>query len=116
MSRALPSRSAVLALVVLAPWLAHCAGPDSAVHPLAVAVGAAHADPKIKPFVAETRPAELKYIPVGTSVTRPARKLTPAEFAAYEAELNNRKAADAAAGVAAQRLGATPPPAPPKVN
>jgi hypothetical protein len=114
MPRPVPLR--LLGLGLACGLLGACAGPDSAVHPLAVAVGAAHADPKPKTFVTETRPAELTYIPVGTRVTRPARKLTPAEFAAYEAELNARKATDAAAGAAAQQLGATPPPPPPKVN
>lgn len=105
-----------IAGLIAAALLAGCAGPQSAVHPLAVAAGAAHADPKPQAFVTETRPDELKYIPVGTSIQRPVRKLTAAEFAAVETDLNSRKASDAALGASVKQLGTTPPPAPPKVN
>lgn len=65
-----------------------------------------------KPFVLDTRPREPKYIPIGTTVTRPAKRKTVEEFKALEAELEAKRISNEAAGTQAQGLGKTPPPAP----
>jgi hypothetical protein len=65
-----------------------------------------------KPFVAETRPQDPKYIPIGTTVTREAKRKTVDEFKALEAELEAKRISNEAAGQQAQELGKTPPPAP----
>jgi hypothetical protein len=65
-----------------------------------------------KPFVTETRPQDPKYIPIGTTVTREAKRKTVDEFKALEAELEAKRISNEAAGSQAQALGKTPPPAP----
>ena len=65
-----------------------------------------------KPFVLDTRPREPKYIPIGTTVTRSAKRKTVEEFKALEAELEAKRISNEAAGTQAQGLGKTPPPAP----
>jgi len=67
-----------------------------------------------KPFVTETRPQDPKFIPIGTTVSREAKRKTVAEFKALEAELDAKRISNDAAGVQAQSLGKVlPPPAPP---
>lgn len=67
-----------------------------------------------KPFVTETRPQDPKYIPIGTTVTREAKRKTVDEFKKLEAELDAKRISNEAAGTQAQTLGkALPPPAPP---
>ncbi len=67
-----------------------------------------------KPFVTETRPQDPKYIPIGTTVSREAKRKTVDEFKALEAELDAKRISNDAAGVEAQSLGKVlPPPAPP---
>ncbi|MBN9447025.1 MAG: hypothetical protein J0I67_08930 [Bosea sp.] len=65
-----------------------------------------------KPFVLETRPQDPKYVPVGSAVTRDAKRKTVEEFKKLEAELEAKRISNEAAGVQAQSLGKTPPPAP----
>lgn len=65
-----------------------------------------------KPFVAETRPQDPRYIPVGTSISRDTKRKTVDEFKQLEAELEARRASNEAAGSQAQQLGKTPPPKP----
>ncbi len=67
-----------------------------------------------KPFVIETRPQDPKYIPIGTTVTRQAKRKTVDEFKKLEAELDAQRISNEAAGTQAQSLGKVlPPPAPP---
>lgn len=67
-----------------------------------------------KPFVAETRPQDPKYIPIGTTVSREAKRKTVDEFKKLEAELDAKRISNEAAGTQAQQLGKVlPPPAPP---
>lgn len=67
-----------------------------------------------KPFVVETRPQDPRYIPIGTTVTRQAKRKTVDEFKKLEAELDAKRISNEAAGAQAQSLGkALPPPAPP---
>jgi hypothetical protein len=67
-----------------------------------------------KPFVVETRPQDPRYIPIGTTVTRQAKRKTVDEFKKLEAELEAKRISNEAAGSQAQTLGKVlPPPAPP---
>ena len=67
-----------------------------------------------KPFVTETRPQDPKYIPIGTTVSREAKRKTVDEFKKLEAELDAKRISNEAAGTQAQQLGKIlPPPAPP---
>ncbi|RXT56507.1 hypothetical protein B6S44_05420 [Bosea sp. Tri-44] len=67
-----------------------------------------------KPFVVETRPQDPKFIPIGTTVTRQAKRKTVDEFKKLEAELEAKRTSNEAAGSQAQTLGKVlPPPAPP---
>jgi hypothetical protein len=67
-----------------------------------------------KPFVVETRPQDPKFIPIGTTVTRQAKRKTVEEFKKLEAELDAKRISNEAAGTQAQSLGKVlPPPAPP---
>lgn len=67
-----------------------------------------------KPFVTETRPQDPKYIPIGSTVSREAKRKTVDEFKALEAELDAKRISNEAAGTQAQQLGKVlPPPAPP---
>jgi hypothetical protein len=69
-----------------------------------------------KDFVKETRRGDQTYIPVGTRVERPARKMTPQEFQSIEADLEAQRLRNETAGTAAKAAGTTPPPAPLKVQ
>jgi hypothetical protein len=65
-----------------------------------------------KPFVAETRPRDPKYIPVGTTISRDAKRKTVEDFKKLEADLEARRSRNEAAGAQAQQLGKTEPPKP----
>lgn len=65
-----------------------------------------------KPFVAETRPQNPQYVPIGTTVSREAKRKTVDDFKKLEAELEAKRSSNEAAGVQAQQLGKTPPPKP----
>ena len=65
-----------------------------------------------KPLVTETRPQDPKYIPIGTTVSREAKRKTVDEFKKLEAELDAKRISNEAAGTQAQHLGKVlPPPA-----
>jgi hypothetical protein len=93
-----------------------CASEGSLGHKAAVLTGFGTESPKTKDFVVETRQPETRYVPVGTSITRPTPKLNEAAFRQMESGLDTRLSADKAAAEEAKKLGSTPPPAPPKVN
>jgi hypothetical protein len=103
---------AVLAAAGLA--LGAC-GADEGFKGVAEAAGMATTPQESKSFVRETRPAELEYIPVGTSVTRAAPRKPVGDYKAIEAELEAKRSANEAAGNTAKALGATPPPQPAKI-
>ncbi|CAM5196027.1 Beta-barrel assembly machine subunit BamF OS=Bosea thiooxidans OX=53254 GN=SAMN05660750_03772 PE=4 SV=1 [Bosea thiooxidans] len=104
---------AVLAAVGLV--LAGCAG-DEGFKGVAEAAGMATTPQQSKAFVRETRPAEVQYIPVGSSVTRTAPRKPVDDYKKIESELEAKQKANEAAGETAKSLGATPPPEPAKVQ
>ncbi|MGX1788347.1 hypothetical protein ACWIGM_16475 [Bosea sp. NPDC055332] len=63
-----------------------------------------------KSFVTETRPQDPKYIPIGTTVSREAKRKTVDEFKKLEAELDAKRISNEAAGTQAQDLGKVLPP------
>jgi hypothetical protein len=125
MERGDPMRAAIMRranLAVLAAisgpiMLAGCQSSESG-NPLkstAQLAGFATNTPEPKDFVKETRQGEQAYIPVGSRVERPARKMTPREFQAIEADLESQRLRNESAGSAAKAAGTTPPPAPLKL-
>jgi hypothetical protein len=112
-----PVRKPLLLAAVLTAGgiaLAGC-GANEGVKGVAEAAGMATTPQESKSFVRETRPVELQYIPVGSSVTRPAPRKPVDDYKAIEAGLEAKRNANEAAGSAAKALGATPPPAPAKI-
>jgi hypothetical protein len=114
-SRSSNAQSRGFVLVVVVAALAGCSGDANPVRDAAVAIGAG---PKITPapdFVAQTRPARLDYIPIGTAgAGRPTPARTAAEVKAAEAELEAVRTANEAAAQAARQGQPTSPPAPAK--
>ena len=83
------------------------------VRDVATAVGAGPTTAPTPDFVAQSRPANLEYMPIGTPVVeRPTPARTPEEIKAAEAELDAIRTRNEAAGAAAAELGKTPPPEP----
>jgi hypothetical protein len=112
-------RSGQLAMsaLMVSMVLSGCQSSDSA-NPLkstAQLAGFATTPPEPKDFVKETRRSVQTYIPVGSRVERPARKMTPQEFQAIEADLETQRLRNESAGTAARAAGITPPPAPLKL-
>jgi hypothetical protein len=106
--------SSLLIATALAVGAAGCAGGATKV--VAEAAGMATTPQEAKPFVQETRPAAVAYIPVGSSVTRQAPRQRVDDFKKMEAELEARRLAIEAAGNQARTLGsATEAPAPAKL-
>ncbi|WP_332682695.1 hypothetical protein [Bosea sp. (in: a-proteobacteria)] len=105
-----PSRT-VATTLVLAGLLGGC----SAVQGAAELTGLATKPAEPKPFVLETRPQDPRYVPVGTTISRDAKRKTVEEFKKLEAELEAKRLSNVAAGTQAQSLGNTPPPAPAKL-
>ncbi|RYE34641.1 MAG: hypothetical protein EOP23_03770 [Hyphomicrobiales bacterium] len=99
------------ALVVVGTALAGC-GSDEGFKGVAEAAGLATTPQQSKAFVRETRPADLEYVPIGSSVTRAAPRKPVEDYKKIEAALDAKQKANAAAGETAKALGATPPPAP----
>lgn len=99
------------ALVVVGTALAGC-GSDEGFKGVAEAAGLATTPQQSKAFVRETRPADLEYVPIGSSVTRTAPRKPVEDYKKIEAALEAKQKANAAAGDTAKVLGATPPPAP----
>ncbi|WP_205789978.1 hypothetical protein [Microvirga makkahensis] len=111
------SRASALMLAVLAAAnVTACTGGSNPVRDIAAAVGAG---PKTAPspdFVAQSRPQNLDFVPIGTvEEGRPTPARSAAEVKAEEAELEAIRARNEAAGAAAARLGGTPPPEPIKL-
>ncbi len=112
-------RTAPVSVALMASLgLAGCAADVNPVRDMFVAVGAGGKPAPAPEFVAGSRPANLDYVPVGTTKAgpaKPARK--PEEAKAVEAELDalrTRQEADAAALRAAAAAAAGPvTPAPP---
>lgn len=94
--------------------LAGC-GASEGVKGVAEAAGMATTPQESKAFVRETRPAEVEYIPVGSSVTRNAPRKPVEDFKKIEAQLEAKRMANEAAGNAARALGTTSAPEPAKV-
>jgi hypothetical protein len=112
MSFEFSAKRAFFALIVPAALaLGGCAG-DGSVKSAAEVVGLATTAQESKKFVQETRPADPNYIPVGTVVTRTAKRKTVDEFKALEAQLEAKRQANDAAGAQAKVLGTTAPPKP----
>ncbi|WP_377847521.1 hypothetical protein [Bosea sp. UC22_33] len=99
------------ALVVVGTALAGC-GSGEGFKGVAEAAGLATTPQESKAFVRETRPADLEYVPIGSSVTRTAPRKPVQDYKKIEAALEAKQKANAAAGDTAKALGATPPPAP----
>ena len=102
------------ALLVAGMGLAGC-GSDEGFKGVAEAAGMATTPQESKAFVRETRPAELEYVPVGSSVTRAAPRKPVEDYKKIEAALEAQRRANEAAGNTAKALGATPPPQPAKI-
>jgi hypothetical protein len=91
--------------------LAGCAG-DGSMRATAEAVGLATTPQEPRTFVQQSRRVDAAYIPVGTVVTRQARRKTVQEFKAIESSLDAKRGANDAAGARARSLGATAPAQP----
>ena len=102
------------ALVAVGMSLAGC-GSDEGFKGVAEAAGLATTPQESKAFVRETRPADLEYVPVGSSVTRTAPRKPVEDYKKIEAALEAKQKANEAAGNTAKALGTTPPPEPAKI-
>jgi len=108
--------SALLLATLVAANVTACAGGSNPVRDIAVAVGAGPKVAATPDFVAQSRPQNLDYMPIGRSEEgRPTAARTAEEVKAEEAELDALRARNEAAGAAAARLGGTPPPEPVKI-
>lgn len=101
-------------LVAMGVALAGC-GSDEGFKGVAEAAGLATTPQESKAFVRETRPADLEYVPVGSSVTRAAPRKPVDDYKKIEAALEAKQKANEAAGNTAKALGTTPPPEPAKI-
>lgn len=101
-------------LVAAGMALAGCAEGEG-VKGVAEAAGLATTPQESKSFVRATRPAELEYIPVGSSVTRAAARKPVEDFKKIETQLEAQRSANEAAGNTARALGATPAPKPAEI-
>lgn len=106
----IPSKAACMA-VLLGALLGGC----GAVRGVAEITDLATTPAEPKPFVVETRPQDPRYVPVGSTISRDAKRKTVEEFKKLEAELEAKRISNVAAGTQAQSLGNTPPPAPAKL-
>jgi hypothetical protein len=107
-------RGAATALALLT--LAGCSGGANPVRDVATSLGAGPTLAPAPDFVTRSRPANLDYLPVGTSQDgRPTPARTADEIKAAEAEMDALRARNQAAGAAASKLGGTPAPEPVKV-
>lgn len=110
-------RISAMAMVMLAAGvLAGCNGSFNPVRDVTAAVGAGPQMAPTPDFVAQSRPSNLEYMPIGTPVPgRPTPARTADEIKAAEAELDALRARNEAAGAEAAELGKTPPPEPVKL-
>jgi hypothetical protein len=96
--------------------LGACSGDVNPLRDVAVATGMGVQPRQAPDFIASSRPAQLDYVPVGTSApARPTKAKSAAEVKALEAEMDRSRAANESAGQAAAQAGATPPPTPPAI-
>lgn len=102
-------------LGALAPALGGCL-QGTPIQSAAQATGFSTTPTEPKDFVKEARLGEVNYIPVGSKIARPAKRITPAEFKAMESQLDAQRGSNEAAASQAKVLGSTPPPAPPKIQ
>ena len=112
-NRAPGRRGASLVFAVMALALAGCSTDVNPVRDVFVATGVG-AKPRPAPeFIAQSRPDNLDYLPVGVSAPpRAIRGKTASETKSAEAELDAVRAANEAKAAEARQAGATPPPAP----
>lgn len=102
----------VFAAIAMAGLLASCTA-DGSLHGAAEATGLATTPQEAKPFVKETRPARVGFVPVQSTASRAAVRMEPSQFEAIEAELEAKRLSNEAAGAQARALGTKlPPPAP----
>lgn len=96
--------------------LAACSGDFNPVRDAAVYTGVGP-DRKAAPeFVTQSRPADLRYQPIGRIPPARAMPAKPAPAVqASEAEMNTRRAANEVRAAAAREAGATPAPQAPPV-
>jgi len=111
------SRASALVLAALAAAnVTACTGGSNPVRDIAAAVGAGPRTAPTPDFVAQSRPQNLDYLPIGTAEEgRPTPARSAAEIKAAEAELEALRTRNEAAGATAARLGGTPPPEPIKL-
>jgi hypothetical protein len=105
--------SVIVGLAVPALGAGGCTASDGGAKSITEVVGFTTRVPPPKPFVQESRPEELPYLPIGVSATRDAPRKTPAQFKEIESSLDAQRGSNEAAGAQARVLGSTPPPAPP---
>jgi hypothetical protein len=105
----------VLAVLVSLAVSACQMAQDNPLKSTARAAGFATNTPEPQEFVRESRRNDQSFIPVGTSASRQAPKMTPQEFQAIEKDLDAQRTRNEAAGASARAAGATPPPAPLKL-
>ena len=105
----------VLLLAALAPAFGGCL-QGTPVQSAAQITGFSTTPGEPKDFVKEGRVGDVNYIPVGTKIDRPAKRITPGEFKALEGQLDAQRGSNEAAASQAKVLGSTPPPAPPTVQ
>jgi hypothetical protein len=104
-------RSAFLSVAAAIAVLAGCSGDTNPVRDVVAGVGAGPNFAKTPDFVVRTRPAQVDYVPIGTSAPQRSEKArTAAEVQAAQAEMDAARAANEAAGAAAtaQAAGVTP--------
>jgi hypothetical protein len=110
-----PSRAPIAqaaALCALALLLGACSGDDSLPRQGARAAGFATTTPGAADFVATSRPADARYLPVGVSTPpRPAPK-TAEDIKKIEAELESLRSANESSAASARSLGSAPAPEP----
>ncbi|CUA85378.1 hypothetical protein IMF23_03090 [Chelatococcus daeguensis] len=103
------SRARKALLVLLPLVLAACTSGGEAVRDVAVATGLRAEAPRSAEFVAQSRPSDLNYMPIG--VQPPARAIRPRsadEAERLKQELEARRRANEAAASEARALSAAP--------
>jgi len=107
-----PASRACRAVPLLLPLiLAACTSGGEAVRDIAVATGLRAEAPQSAEFVAQSRPEDLRYMPIGVQPpARAARPRTADETERLKQELEARRRANEAAAAEARALSATPAP------
>jgi hypothetical protein len=106
MHRLSPTTARIVSLLALCA-LAGCAGDANPVRDMAAAVGAGPKTAATPDFVANSRPATIDYIPVGSSgAERPTAARTAEEVKAAEAEMDAIRTTNEAAAAVIRSGGA----------